>query len=176
LGTPIAHSEWTGYLTIPNTHDIGVVTFEPPGLDPSVTMDQYGKIAPLDYLDGLATRRGLQDVKFTVVGYGLQLVKPVLLGERTRYRGTVSLVNLRSALTDGYNLHYSNNPGKGSGPGGTCFGDSGGPVLHTDAGGQKRIVAVNSFVLNTYCKGAAFGYRTDIEDSLTFLGGFGVTP
>jgi hypothetical protein len=174
-GTPHAHPGWTGYLTIPNTHDIGVVTFDEP-LPAWATQGQYGHIAPRGYLDGLATRRGLQDVQFTVVGYGLQLVKPVLRGERTRYVGTVSLVNLRSALTDGYNLHYSNSPGKGVGPGGTCFGDSGGPVLHRAEDGKEVIVGVNSFVLNANCKGAAFAYRTDIPDSLDFLAGFGIAP
>ncbi|HXF70269.1 MAG TPA: trypsin-like serine protease [Thermoflexus sp.] len=174
-GKPHAHPGWTGYLTIPNTHDIGVVTFDEP-IPGEATLNQYGKIAPEGYLDRLATRRGLQNVKFTVVGYGLQLVKPVLMGERERYVGTVSLVNLRSALTDGYNLHYSNSPGKGVGPGGTCFGDSGGPVLHRTEGGEEVIVGVNSFVLNANCKGAAFAYRTDISDSLSFLAGFGIAP
>lgn len=174
-GTPHAHPGWTGYLTIPNTHDIGVVTFESP-LPPETTNEQYGKVAPKGYLDRLATRRGLQNVEFTVVGYGLQLVKPVFMGVRERYVGTVSLINLRSALTDGYNLHYSNSPGKGVGPGGTCFGDSGGPVLHRTESGEELIVGVNSFVLNANCKGAAFAYRTDIEDSLSFLAGFGITP
>jgi hypothetical protein len=174
-GTPRAHPGWTGYLTIPNTHDIGVVTFDKP-LPAEATRGQYGHIAPQGYLDRLATRRGLQDVQFTVVGYGLQLVKPVFRGERTRYVGTVSLVNLRSALTDGYNLHYSNSPGKGVGPGGTCFGDSGGPVLHRAEDGTEVIVGVNSFVLNANCKGAAFAYRTDIPDSLDFLAGFGIAP
>jgi hypothetical protein len=170
-GTPHPHPNWNGYLTIPNTHDIGVVTFKKP-----ISMSKYGQVAPIGYLDSLATQRGLQNVEFTVVGYGLQLVKPVFSGLRERYVGTVSLVDLRSALTDGYNLHYSNAPGKGVGPGGTCFGDSGGPVFHTNAQGQKVIVSVNSFVLNYNCKGAGFGYRTDIADSLTFLGGFGISP
>ena len=89
---------------------------------------------------------------------------------------TVSLVNLRSALTDGYNLHYSNSPGEGVGPGGTCFGDSGGPVLHTNDQGQEVIVSVNSFVLNLNCKGAAFGYRVDITDSRTFLAEYVTLP
>ena len=98
----------------------------------------------------LAYESGKGNVEFTVVGYGLQLVKPVELGEKTRYVGTVSLVNLKSSLTDGWNIHYSSNPGQGhGGSGGTCFGDSGGPVIHDGV-----IVGVNSFVLNLTCKGA----------------------
>jgi len=174
-GTPQPHPEWTGYLTIPNTHDVGVVTFRSP-IPKDATKGKYGQVAPLGYLDNLATRRGTQSVEFTVVGYGLQLVKPVLEGERTRYLGTVSLVSLSSALTDGYNIQYSNSPGQGVGPGGTCFGDSGGPVLHRTDTGQEVIVGVNSFVLNANCKGSAFAYRTDISDSLDFLARFGVTP
>lgn len=99
-------------------------------------MPKYGKLAPLGYLNMLATRRGLQNVKFTVVGYGLQLVKPFFMGERERYNATVMLINLRSALTDGYNLHYSNDPGLGTGPGGTCFGDSGGQ-FYTKPGPER---------------------------------------
>ncbi len=174
-GTPQAHPGWTGYLTIPNTHDIGVVTFKR-GLPAEATKGQYGQVAQQGYLDALAARRGTQNVEFTVVGYGLQLVKPVLEGERTRYLGTVSLINLSSALTDGYNIQYSNSPGEGVGPGGTCFGDSGGPVLHRTDSGTEVIVGVNSFVLNANCKGSAFAYRTDIPDSLNFLADFGVKP
>jgi len=169
-GTPIPHPGWTGGLTIPNTHDVGVVVLSTP-----FVMSQYGKIAPLGYLDALATKRGLQNTEFTVVGYGLQSVKPRYSAIRERMVGTVSLVNLRSALTDGYNIQYSSNPGLGDGPGGTCFGDSGGPVFHTGDQGTV-IVAVNSFVLNSNCKGAGFGYRTDTSDPLNFLAGFGVTP
>ncbi|MEM2550185.1 MAG: hypothetical protein QW689_07215 [Nitrososphaerota archaeon] len=58
-----------------------------------------------------------------------------------------------------------------------CFGgDSGGQVPHKTDDGEELIAAVNSFVLNQYCKGSAFAYRTDIPDSLDFLEGFGVTP
>jgi secreted trypsin-like serine protease len=43
---------------------------------------------------------------------------------------TSRLVNTRSALTDGFNLQTTANPGHGQG--GTCSGDSGGPVFYND--------------------------------------------
>ncbi|MBL8045913.1 MAG: trypsin-like serine protease [Anaerolineales bacterium] len=165
-GVPQPHPNWNGALTIPNTHDIGVVVLNAPRPGP------YGVVAPAGYLDGLAKQRGLQNVEFTVVGYGLQSVKPIRSGVRERYVGTVSLINLGSALADGFNIHYSSAPGNGVGPGGTCFGDSGGPVFHTNASGQKVVVAVNSFVLNSNCKGAGFGYRTDSAVAQNFLSGY----
>jgi hypothetical protein len=163
-GNPIAHPEWTGYLTIPNTHDVGVVI-----LDEGVSLPKYGKLAGLHYLDALATRRGLQNVKFTVVGYGLQMVKPHLLAERTRYVATVTLVDLRSALNDGYNIQFTSAPGEGVGPGGVCFGDSGGPVIHK-SDSEEVIVAVNSFVLNANCMGTAFSFRVDTKEAWELLG------
>ena len=168
-GTPIPHPNWTGGLTVPNTHDVGVVI-----LNTAVTDKGFGKLAPAGYLDGLATQRGQQDVSFTVVGYGLQEVKPRFSALRDRLKATVKLVNLTSLLTDGYNIQTSNDPGKAH-RGGTCFGDSGGPVF---AGGfeSNLVVGVNSFVLNENCKGAAFAHRTDIADTLNFLAQFGVTP
>ena len=117
--------------------------------------------------DDLAYENGKGNVQFTVVSYGLQLVKPVQLGAKTRYVATVSLINLKSALTDGWNIHYSSNPGQGhGGSGGTCFGDSGGPVIH-----DGLIVGVNSFVLNLNCKGAGFAYRVDTQFAHDFIFG-----
>ncbi len=167
-GIPHPHPGWNGHLTIPNTHDIGVVVLDAPG-NP---LGQYGQVAPLGYLDRFASRRGLQNTQFTVVGYGLQSVKPVFSGLRERFVGTVTIEDLVSALTDGYNVRFSSDPGQGNGPGGTCFGDSGGPVFHTDEDGNTYIVAVNSFVLNSNCKGAGYGFRTDTSLAADFLAEF----
>jgi hypothetical protein len=164
LGTPYPHPLWTGALTIPSTHDVGVVVLDSP--HPSST---YGTLPSLNQLDALATARGGGGVTFTLVGYGLQSVRPFTQALRTRYVGTAQLENLTSALTDGYNIQLSSDPGLGNGPGGLCFGDSGGPEF---IGASTTIAAVNSFVLNENCAGTSFGHRVDIADSLDFIRAF----
>jgi hypothetical protein len=163
-GRAYTYPVWQGGLFLPNTGDTGVVV-----LDHPVNRSYYPSLAPAGYLDGLATRRGLQDTTLKVVGYGLQSVKPVESRIRVRLKGTVNLVNLRSALTDGYNVQTSNNPGQGhGGSGGTCFGDSGGAIFTQD----NQIVAVNSFVLNANCAGSSFGYRVDKADVQAWISTF----
>ena len=68
-----------------------------------------------------------------------------------------TLVNLNSALNDGFNLQTQ---GNGQGRGGTCNGDSGGPVF-LGPYSSNVVVAVTSFGLNTLCRGTDFAYRVD---------------
>ncbi len=102
---------------------------------------------PLNFLGDLTTRRGTQDVTFTVVGYGVNSYKPRFEYEGTRYQATSKLINLGSALIGGVNLMTTNNPGNDCG--GTCSGDSGGPILYSE---YYMIVAVNSFGISTTAK------------------------
>jgi hypothetical protein len=96
-------------------------------------------------------------VTFTASGYGLtekyneHTGKPNL-SFRERLMVTGKLVNLRSALNDGFNLQTS---GNGGDRGGTCNGDSGGPVFLAGTT-SNLIVAVTSFGLNALCKGTDF--------------------
>jgi hypothetical protein len=145
-------------LSLPNLRDVGIVV-----LDKPITVGDEGyaggfaSIASVGSLDRLATRRGQQDVTFTASGYGLSLSNPVkTVSFRERLMATEQLINLGSHLTDGFNIQTTANPGNGRG--GTCGGDSGGPLLYDST---NTIVAVNSFGLNQWCRGNDFMYRVD---------------
>jgi secreted trypsin-like serine protease len=169
-GTPHPDPDFTG-LTLPNSHDVGVVTLE------TAQSGTFASVAPLHTLDSLATQRGLQNTNLVVVGYGLlsQNGAGSNAGGQTRSRKEASqqVKDLRSALTDGYNVATTNAPGFGTGdgtiaPGGTCFGDSGGPVFYPYLG-QYVVVGVTSFGLNNNCKGGDYAFRTDIQETQDFL-------
>lgn len=152
-----------GFLAgFPNTKDVGLVI-----LDEPINLTEYGALAAAGSLDPLATQRGRQDVTFTVSGYGLSYTNPHFTESfRERLMVNSRLVNLRSALTDGFNIQTTNNPGIG---GGTCFGDSGGPVFY---GGfsSNIIVGVTSFGLSSnVCAGVDFAYRTDQADVIAWI-------
>jgi len=154
----ISNYDFTG-LTLPDTHDVGLLI-----LDQPITLPEYGELAPVGTLDSLGTARGTTRTVFTVSGYGLTYrpnanspLSPVSFRERLMAKST--LVNLNSALNDGFNLQTQ---GNGQGRGGTCSGDSGGPVFLGPAT-SNLVVAVTSFGLNALCRGTDFAYRVDTQ-------------
>jgi hypothetical protein len=166
VGEPRAHPNW-GSSAFPQTSDVGVATNLVWTSEPPRT---FGKLAPAGLLDELSYKQGKGNVEFTVAGFGLQSIRPVLSDITQRMIGTVSLVNLRSRLSGGWNLQLSGNPGQGhGGSGGTCFGDSGGPVIYDDALLGQVIVAVNSFGMNRNCQGPSFAYRVDTRYAQDFI-------
>jgi len=156
---------FANFAGFPNTHDAGVLI-----LDQPIYMPEYGALAAAGTLDGLGTARGTKNTVFTVSGYGLTLstqpnsaVPNISFRERLMAKAT--LVNLNSAQNGGYNVQTQ---GNGNGRGGTCSGDSGGPVF---LGGSTSnlIVAVTSFGLNALCRGTDFGYRIDRAEVLEWI-------
>ena len=157
-GTTFTHPDYgTG---LPNTHDVGVIVLGTP-----VVMAEYGELPAIGSLDALATQRGHSNQLFTIVGYGDQAIIPFPAWEPIRYYGTPQLVTLNSALTGGFNIHLSGNPGRRA-PGGACFGDSGGPAL---VGDTNVVGGVGSFVLNANCTGASLYYRVDTDVAQAFI-------
>lgn len=165
-GTPYSHPNFAGSSDVldsfPNTYDVGVVV-----LDKPVSIGTYGTIPEPGFLDALAAQPGQEQQSFTVVGYGLQGSHPDLLGafRPERQKATTQLTDLGVALADRYNLLTPNNAAGW----GSCYGDSGGPILLS---GTSTVVAVTSFGLDPNCTGTNGGYRTDIADSQDFIRGF----
>jgi hypothetical protein len=153
VGTPVPSPAWTG--TLPD-HDIGVVKLWQP-----VTDRGFATLAPPGYLDGLTTRRGRQDVSFTVVGYGIQDFGPLgFTAIPMRFAGQVQLENVTAV-----DLLTTAAPGTGTGGSATCLGDSGGPVF---SGGY--LVAATSFG-SKYCNGRSGAFRLDTLEAQSFITG-----
>ena len=146
----------------PNTKDAGLII-----LDNPIALAEYGALGAAGSLDRLATRRGQQSITFTSSGYGLSYINPhFVVSFRERLMVTAKLDNLTNALTGGFNVQTSNSPGIG---GGTCFGDSGGPLFY---GGttSNAIVGVTSFGLSAnVCAGTDFAFRTDQEPVIAWI-------
>lgn len=162
-GTPYTNPGWQGLIP-PNTHDVGVVVLDAPVSG----LSTFGQLPVPGEFDGLATRRGLQNQLFTVVGYGLQGVRPQYLELVERYAGTAKFVTDNSPSTAGYNLQLSSDPGAAH-SGGACFGDSGGPVFY---GSSTLIAGVNSFLRGDACVGSSFAHRIDLADENAWIRSF----
>jgi len=162
-GTPYTHPNYN-----PNAFylfDLGVVV-----LDAPYPMATYGVLPGLNVLDTLAKRRGLQDVTFTAVGYGLQMSFPDAASwkehnVRVRMVANPKLNQINGGIVGDYSLLLSNNANTG----GTCFGDSGGPNF---IGTSNVLAGVTSFGMNGSCGGTGGVYRVDRADDLNWLATF----
>lgn len=156
---------FANFAGFPNTRDVGLLI-----LDQPISLPEYGQLPAAGQLDNLGTVRGKNDTVFTVSGYGLSYSSQEhsavpSISFRIRLMANSTLVNLNSAQTSGYNVQTQ---GNGDGRGGTCSGDSGGPVF---LGGltSNLIVAVTSFGQNAICRGTDFGYRVDRTEVLNWI-------
>ena len=156
--TAYPHPAYDDFNQFPATFDVGVFV-----LDRPVSLATYGELPPIGFLE---TIRSAADNRFTVVGYGLQgAIKPFYSEEWTRYVGSVKLMTLESTSNAGMSAKFTNNPGT---DGGTCFGDSGGPVFWKDT---AIVVAVVSWG-RTPCIGVDYQFRTDIDLTQDFVEDF----
>jgi hypothetical protein len=165
-GTPHKNPDYDDYWSdFPNTHDYGVVTLD----QPVSGVTTYGSLPKIGALDELSKKKGKKYIVRTV-GYGLQEVKPSYQADRIRYTSTSRIVNLGSANEGGFGLRTSNNPSPTHGTGGSCFGDSGGPIFYPED--SNIVVGIVSWGNSPNCKGVDWAYRTDIEETQEFVKSF----
>jgi hypothetical protein len=163
---------WAAHPDYPNApffvHDVGVVILEEPGV---VGLIEYGKLPVVNQLDKYKTKRGLDKLTFTSVGYGAQESFPDAAAwkennTRTRYVAHPRLIQINvPGFTGDFSLLLSNNHSTG----GTCFGDSGGPNF---LGDSNVVAGVTSFGINGNCAGTGGVFRMDRKDVLDFVYSF----
>lgn len=146
---------------LPDTGDVGVVVLDTPYTPPS---GLFGALPARGAVDVYAaSTRSKQNVRFLSSGYGLSDYTPRIVSFRERLMASGYLVENTTGLTE-YNLKTTANPAQGKG--GSCSGDSGGPVFFD---GTRVIAAVVSFGMNHVCVGLDFSYRLDRAEVLAWI-------
>lgn len=159
---------YDNFAQFPVNHDVGIVK-----LDEPVNMATYGELAPIGTAESLVREaKNKNDALVETVGYGIQAIQPHPMEVESRYKSTSRIVELNGNASKGGNLHTLNNPSPIGGTGGSCFGDSGGPVLVNNT---NQVIAVVSYGFSGTCHGADYSWRVDTQESydfiLPFLGG-----
>ncbi|MGM9470621.1 S1 family peptidase [Pseudarthrobacter sp. YS3] len=153
-GTPITHPEYSGFTDLANWNDVGIVRLGEPvtGITPATP-------APLGYLDQYESPV-LNGTIFELVGYGTEVRKPEA-GPQKPQPMSYPLIR-RYTTSPGQKLtpqilQLQGNPNDNRGGGGTCFGDSGGPVFL-----NGYLVAVTSYGYTSNCRYLGGYQRVDI--------------
>ena len=167
-GTAYTHPDYSDFTDKDNWNDVGVIVLDKP--HPS-SGSGYPEIAPVGTLDAIKTSN-LSKTLFTGVGYGTEVRKPESGPQKPQpitYPLLRRYVEMPGQKLTPQILQTNGNPNDTRGTGGTCFGDSGGPVLL-----DGRIVAVTSYGYTANCRYLGGYQRLDIPVVDAWLATFGV--
>ena len=167
-GTAYTHPQYSNFTDVNNWNDVGVIVLDRPL---AAVGTGYPAIAPLGTLSAIKTR-DLSKTLFTAVGYGSEVRKPDSGPQKPQpmsYPLLRRYVDMPGQKLTPQILQTNGNPNDNRGTGGTCFGDSGGPVF---LGGE--LVAVTSYGYTSNCRYLGGYQRVDIRSVDTWLAGFGV--
>jgi hypothetical protein len=143
-GTAYAHPEYSDFTDLDNWNDVGVIV-----LDSPVTGIAPAKLAPVGYLDQYQ-QPVLNKTLFEAVGYGTEVRKPESGPQKPQ---PMSYPLIRRYTTGpgqkltAQILQLNGNINDTRGGGGTCFGDSGGPIFL-----NGYLVAVTSYGYTENCR------------------------
>jgi hypothetical protein len=160
--TGTAHPDpgWTGKLSLSKQHDQGVVVLDAPASSkwPGITP---APLAPIGLLDG--NQGELKNEVFTLVGYGVDIGdKKEQIVLQARHFTTSYLKNVQSEV-----VVFQINDQDSKAGGGSCFGDSGGPVFLGD-----YVLGDASYVNSFSCNATGSYQRVDTTYSRAFLDQF----
>jgi hypothetical protein len=165
-GTAHTHPDYSDFTDLDTWNDVGVIV-----LDEPVTNIEPAEIAEVGTLDTIR-KSNLARTIFTAVGYGTE-VRKADEGPQKPTPMTYPLIR-RVADMPGQKLtpqilQTNGNISDTRGTGGTCFGDSGGPVFY-----QGEVVAVSSYVYTQNCRYVLGFQRVDITEAQDWLATFGL--
>lgn len=167
-GTAHTHPDYSHFTDLRNWNDLGVVV-----LDHAITNLPTYPIAAGGTLD--AVRPGdRSSLVLTAVGYGTEVRKPDSGPQKPApmsYPLIRRSVDMRFQKLDTQVFQTHANVNTPQETGGTCFGDSGGPVFLDGV-----IVGVTSYGRTANCRGTDGYQRVDIPASQAFLAEYGVRP
>ena len=164
-GTAYTHPEYSGFTDMDSWNDVGVVV-----LSQAVRLP-LGEIAPAGTLDAIRTSQ-LRSTLFRAVGYGTEVRKPEEGPQKPQpmsYPLIRRYVDMPGQKLTPQILQTNGNENDPFGTGGTCFGDSGGPLF---LGG--KIVGVTSYGYTANCRYLDGYQRVDIPVVQDWLRTFGV--
>lgn len=165
-GTATTHPNYSNFTDLDTWNDVGLIV-----LDAPVTGVTPASLPPRNYLDGFAQPL-LNSTLFTVVGYGTEMRKPDS-GPQKPQPMSYPLIR-RVTTSPGQKLmtqvlQLNGNINDVRGGGGTCFGDSGGPVFL-----NGYLVGDTSYGYTANCRYLGGYQRLDIASVQTWLATFGL--
>jgi hypothetical protein len=164
-GFPHTHPEYSDFTDIKNWNDLGVLV-----LDEPVTDIEPATVAGLGTLDDIKKSQ-LSKTLFRAVGYGTEVRKPDAGPQKPEPMDFPLIrryVDMPGQKLTPQILQTNGNDKDPFGTGGTCFGDSGGPVFF---GGE--VVAVVSYGYTSNCRYLGGYQRVDIGIAQIWLATFG---
>jgi hypothetical protein len=162
-GTAHTHPDYSNFTDLDTWNDVGVIV-----LDNPITLTP-ATLATGNYLDQFA-QPTLNSTTFDLVGYGTE-VRKADVGPQKPQPMSYPLIR-RFTTSPGQKLtpqvlQMNGNPNDTRGGGGTCFGDSGGPVFL-----NGRLVAVTSYGYTQNCRYLGGYQRVEIPGVEAWLASF----